>query len=283
MTPKSLTVLGLAVLARSGHRDCIGRRDLSMETGPGWVRLVAPMRREDCVMLDGVAVDELTDHFLRVATDSGGSDELSRTLRDFFHDASNRLNSLKIGLHVARRAAEPGQAHVWDELDLSYRGLEVLIERLQTICRPLGLAPVCGDLGHWLDERRALWTCRFAERGGRIEWAPPRVPAIGWFDPMRIVQGLDALVTWRAGDRERGEPARLSWGADGSHFHLEWSEQGPRVDEPLESREGRSVSMTLPLLARIITAHAGSMTVSKRGGLVIRLAWPLDRADAAGV
>jgi hypothetical protein len=233
-------------------------------------------------MLDGVTVDDLTDHFLKVATDGGRGSELSDTLREFFHDARNRLNSLKIGLYVARRDARREQGAVWEELDLSYRGLERLVDRIQTICRPVELAPIHSDLGHWLDERRAFWSSRFGERRGRIEWAPPTTPAVGWFDPMRLIQALDALVCWRAGEGGRDDPARLAWRAGASQFHVEWSEPQRRVDEPLEGREGRAVSMTLPLLARIIAAHAGSMEVSTRGGLVIRLTWPLGRAENGG-
>ena len=97
---------------------------------------------------------------------------------------------------------------------------------------------------------------------------------------MRLIQGLDALVAWRAGEGGLDRPVRLGWGTDGSHFHLEWSEPGSAIDGPLEGREGRSVSMALPLLARVVAAHDGSFVVSRRGGLVIRLAWPLDRADS---
>ena len=91
-------------------------------------------------MLDGVVVDDVTGHFLRIATDRGRGLELSQTLRVFFHDARNRLNALKIGLYLARRGAAPSQGAVWEELDQSYRGLEQLIDRMQTICRPAELA-----------------------------------------------------------------------------------------------------------------------------------------------
>ena len=111
--------------------------------------------------------------------------------------------------------------------------------------------------------------------------APPPAPAMGWFDPMRVIQGLDALVAWRASEGGRDEPTRLGWGADASHFQVEWSEDGTGVAEPLEGRDGRSVTMALPLLARIMSAHGGSLAVSKRPGLVVRLAWPIARAETA--
>ena len=229
-------------------------------------------------MLDGVVVDDLTGHFLRIATDAGRSRELSQTLRAFFHDARNRLNSLKIGLYLARRGAAVGHRFVWDELDLSYRGLELLVDRLQTICRPVELAPVVGDLGPWLEDRRAFWVSRLGAVGRPLNWSPPSAPALGRFDPMRLIQGLDTLVAWRAGEAVGREPARLSWGSDATHFHLEWSEEGPSPEEPLEGREGRPVSMALPILTQVMTAHDGSLAISRRGGLVVRLAWPIGGA-----
>lgn len=225
-------------------------------------------------MLDGVVVDDLTRHFLRIATD-GGCRELSQTLRVFFHDARNRLNSLKIGLYLARRAATSQSRRVWEELDLSYRGLEQLVDRLQMICRPVELSVVDGDLGPWLDERRAFWASRLAAEGRMLVWSPPTAPAVGRFDPMRLIQALDALVTWRAAEPGTGEPVRLSWGSDGNQFRLEWSEEGPSPDDPLEGRDGRPVSMSLPILAQVMSTHGGSLAVSRQGGLVVRLAWPI--------
>ncbi len=162
-------------------------------------------------MLNGVMVDDLTGHFLRVATDDDGSRELAQTLRGFFHDARNRLNSLKIGLYLARRAAAPPQRKVWEELDQSYRGLEQLVDRIQTLCRPMELSPVTDDVRPWLEERRALWSSQLGAAGRTLHWAPPPSPAVGRFDPMRLIQGLDALVGWRASGEGRGEAARIAW------------------------------------------------------------------------
>ncbi len=233
-------------------------------------------------MLDGVVVDDLTGHFLAVATDGDRSRDLSQALRVFFHDARNTLNSLKIGLYVARRGAA-GTASTWDELDQSYRGLEQLIDRLQTICRPIELSTITGDLGPWLEESRPSWSSRLASIGRRLDWSPPPTPAVGRFDPRRLIQGLDALVAWRSGEGGGDEPARLAWAGDAGRFLLEWSEDGPAPAEPLEGRDCRSVSMALPLLAHVMTAHGGSLAVSRRGGLVVRLSWPtaIDEAGPA--
>jgi hypothetical protein len=230
-------------------------------------------------MLNGVDVDDLTGHFLKIATDRGSGGDHTEILWTFFHDARNRLNSLKIGLHLARRGGTPESGMIWDELDRSYRGLEQLIDRLQTICRPLELVPVMGDLGHWLEERRAYWTSRLGKAGRGLDWAPPVSPAVGWFDPTRLIHGLDALVAWRADEGRATLPARLSWWSDPAGLHVEWSEPGARPSEPIEGGDGHPNSMVLPLLAHILSAHGGSVAIEDRGGLVVRLAWPAERIE----
>ena len=230
-------------------------------------------------MLQGVEVDDLTGHFLAVAADGDRSRDLSQSLRVFFHDVRNSLNALKIGLYIARRGVA-GRVATWDELDQSYRGLEQLIDRLQTICRPIELSPITGDIGPWLEESRPSWTSRLAAIGRRLDWSPPPAPAIGRFDPRRLIQALDALVAWRAGEGGSDEPARLAWSGDAERLHIEWSEDGPAPAEPLEGRDCRPITMALPLLAHVMTAHGGSLAVSRRGGLVVRLSWPTANVEA---
>jgi hypothetical protein len=225
-------------------------------------------------MLQGVVVDDLTEQFLGVATDNVRGRELYQILRVFFHDARNRLNSLKIGLYLARRTAHESHRGLWTELEQSYQGLERLVERLQAVLRDSEIAPVAANIGPWLEERRYLWSSWLGAKGRSLEWVPPDSPVFGCFDPMRLVQGLDALVSWRSGEGIVGETCRLSWRDDANQFLIEWTEEGSTVPEPLEGREGRSVSMVLPMLAHIMAAHGGSLFVMKRDGLVVRLSWP---------
>jgi hypothetical protein len=230
-------------------------------------------------MLNGVVVDDLTGHLLEIATDRRRMGDLTDTLTTFFHDARNHLNSLKIGLHFARRGATDGPRMIWDALDQSYRGLELLVDRLQQICRPLELVPISGDLGHWLEERRACWTSNLEKASRGLDWAPPASPAIGWFDPMRLIEGLDALVAWRSVEVGQSPTARLAWWSDDGVLHIEWSEPDNCPSEPLEGGDGRTNSMVIALLAHILSAHAGTVAVEGRSGLVIRLAWPAQRIE----
>jgi hypothetical protein len=232
-------------------------------------------------MLQGIVVDELTEQFLGVATNQVRGRELHEVLRTFFHDARNRLNSLKFGLYLARRTEGGVHRGLWTELEQTYQDLERLVVRLQAVLQDSEIAPISACLGPWLEERRSLWTSWLSATGRSLDWMPPDSSASGCFDPMRLIQGLDALVSWRSREGTIGETCRLSWGADATHFRIEWTEEDSPVPEPLEGREGRSVSMVLPLLAHIMTAHRGSLFVMKRDGLVVRLSWPREPVSSA--
>lgn len=227
-------------------------------------------------MLDGLVVDDLTQRFLGLAVDRERSGEVYETLRGFFHDARNRLNSIKIGLYLAKRGGTESQALVWSELDASYQGLETLIERLQSLCRPAELSVVRGDLGPWLEGRRPHWEQILSERRKTLEWVAPCSMSEGQFDPSRLVQALDALVAWRANSGTVGGLHRLAWWERDGNLVIEWVEDRPGLTEPVEGWEGRSVSMALPLLAQVVDAQGGSLSVSKANGLNIRLTWPVE-------
>ena len=241
-----------------------------MAPGDGWT---SQTMLGDHAMLHGVTVDDLTDGFLKVATDPMGGQALSQNLRVFFHDVRNRLSNLKIGIHLARRNASESQTGLWTELDHTYRGLEQLVERVQSICRSPEITTISSDLRPWFEERRRFWTLLLDTGGTRFEMVPPPEPATGRFDPCRLIQGLDALVAWRAADVRVGR-VRLTWGCDLTHFSIEWAEDSSGLTGPLEGGDGRSISLALPLLAHVMMAHGGDISVQGYERLIIRLRWP---------
>jgi hypothetical protein len=225
-------------------------------------------------MLQGVMVDDLTHGFLKVATDPVGGHALAQNLRVFLHDVRNRLNSLKIGMYLARRSVNDVQAGLWSELDQTYRGLEQMVDRIQAVCRTPEISPISSDLGPWFEERRPVWMLWLDSGGRRLELAPPSEPATGSFDPWRLIQALDALISWRANDERLGDRARLAWNCDETHFCIEWAERSFHFNKALEGGDGRSVSLALPFLAHVMKAHGGVISVSASDGLVIRITWP---------
>ncbi len=226
------------------------------------------------MMLNGVVVDPLTDEFLGVATDLDLGRSIHDTLRHYLHDARNRMSFLKMSLYLAKKDSAGVGEGVWTELNQSYCGLETLVDRVESICRPSTFSPVTGRLGSWLKERRATWTGWLESRGRSLEWDPPETEDSGRFDPKRLIEGLDALIRWRSNAGRDGERARLSWGVDGDHLFLVWSEPAARCDEPIEGRESRALSLAFPLLARVMADHRGSLDVSSAEGLTVGLTWP---------
>ena len=226
-------------------------------------------------MLNGVEVDTFTQSFLDLASDPESREEIHQCLRGFFHDARNRLSLLKIGLYVARRSGSEMQANLWSELDLSYQSLEDFVDRVQTLCRPPDIEPYAANLGVWLGERRTLWTQWFEAQGRRLDWHAPLTNAGGWFDPVSLIQGLDVLLFCRAKVGAPGQSASITWSTDPTAFHLEFVEESAALSLPFEGRESRSLSMALPLLARMMSAHQGTLSIENENGLRIRLDWPI--------
>lgn len=225
-------------------------------------------------MLEGVVIDPLTEGFLGVAKDPAARPQVAEALRVFFHDARTHLNSVKLDIYLAKRfSAEPGGG-IWPELDHCYSGLENLLDRVQTICKPAGRGHVTGDLATCLDGRRPTWEEWLRREGRSLDWLIPEGRTLGRFDPKDLIQGLDALIGWRAATGAPGMPARLASGLDGGVLWVEWSEPSASLEEPIEGREGRSVSMAFPLLARSMATLGGDFMVANKGGLVVRLTWP---------
>ena len=232
-------------------------------------------------MWDGVAVDPMTESFLALANDPRQTEQLYQSLRSFFHDARNRLGLIKSGLYLAQQAATADQLKLWDELDLHYQTVERFVERVQGLFQPASFEPYEGDLGAWLNERRLNWESWFGARDRRFSWCPPAQVARGWFDPTRLLQALDALMNWRAGVDGHDEAGRLAWSSDDTHLQLDWIETHAHPSGQVEARDARAISMALPLLAQVMSAHGGTLAVANTGGFAIGLRWPI-RPDSTG-
>jgi hypothetical protein len=213
--------------------------------------------------------------WLRIVSDPVKAGSLHGLLRGFCHDCRNDLNSLKMSLYLARRGADGADPAIWDEFEPRYRAVERLFERLQAIYWPMVPETVRMPLEMLVEERRPRWSEALSRNGRALALDPPGSPTVGDFDPVRLGEGLDAFVSWRAAVGERGRPARLRWGADDGQFHLVWSEPGARALEARDAADDQHEPLALPLLARIVSAHRGAVEVASDDGLQIHLRWPL--------
>lgn len=231
--------------------------------------------------LEDAPSESLAQALLEIVVEPQRVVALHRVLGEFCHIFRNRLNSLKLAMYIARRTAVDSAAESWRQLESEYREVEQFIELFQAICRPMRLTPMRFALGTVLEDRVATWSNWFAAGGRSLEMEPPSGSAVGWFDPTRLVQGLDALASWRSRTGTAGSAVRLAWWERDEHLHLRWAERGPTKDDLAILRPERSACLALPLLARVMSAHGGTLEVSDRDALQVQLRWPCEAQAAA--
>ena len=228
-------------------------------------------------MVETDAMEGLSGELLRVVADPSKVEDLYRILGEYCHLIRNRLNSLNLGMYLARRTGPAAGGTPWPELDRRCTDLEQFIERLQTICRPMRLSPFQGTIELLVQHLAPAWERAFAARRIRLEMHPPRRPAVGTFDLIRLGQGLDALAAWRCKALPPGSAVRLDWRSADEDLVLEWVE---RVDPEAMTDRGREEpdsSLALPLLARILSVHGGRLHLTRDGGIRLELRWPIAR------
>jgi len=229
----------------------------------------------DLQMVGGSTRAVLATSLAKVVADSGNSESLYRILGSYCHQSRNVLNTMKLSLFLAQRGSPPMEDGTWKRLESDYLALEHFFDRLQLVCRPMTVSPVRMPLSLLIEDRAGDWTRWLSVRGMSLEVIAPDEPAIGDYDPARITQGLDAFVAWRVDAGRAGGSASLRWGADGRDFQLEWTEQEALDEDPSGGRPDLPERLALPLLARVVTAHAGTLDLVVQGIFRLRLRWPL--------
>ena len=208
---------------------------------------------------------------IAAASDPDQLRDLYAILGDFCHVFRNRLNCLKLSIYLAKRGGPLPRPDGWDRIEAEYREAEQMMEHLQLVCRPAPLSSMRLPLGMLLDERRPIWDGWLAGRGRRLELDGPSIPAVGDFDPTRLTQGLDALAAWRSRAGEPGTAILLRWRAESDQLQLEWDESAGRA-----SKDAAPASLALPMLARVMADHHGSLALAPGKGLRLRLKWPIE-------
>jgi hypothetical protein len=237
------------------------------------------------------AEDELCEALLRMAGSESQIGLFRRELSGFSHRCRNMLNGLKMSLFLVRREAKCPLPSWWGEIEDEYRGIETLFDHLQSIYRPLTLTPVHAQLGSLVRDRQRVWLEWFGEAGRRLEIVPPGQEDAGELDPMCMASALDAFVRWRAGAMPQDQVARFSWTTCGGNQEAVWHESGstgvcrnrpaPACTSRRAGPTATIASLALPLLARVITAHRGSVERSGAGNFEVKMRWPLNLQPSA--
>src|SRR5207248_2730152 len=126
------------------------------------------------------------------------------------------------------------------------------------------------------------WNELLARSGRRLIVAGPAEPAVGEFDPSRLEEGYNNLVSWRARTGSPRTDLRVSWSAKDGAFQVEWDEpvnQAKSRKTPAVGQDMHSI-LAIPLLTRVAAQHAGTVVVSERprarSRWRLRMTWPLD-------
>jgi hypothetical protein len=216
----------------------------------------------------------------RLVADAARVESLHAILGPFCHRSRNILNCLKISLYLARRteASPGGSEDLWAEVELRYRAVEEFFDRLQMLWRPLPQALVRISLSLLLEDRREGWVAQFAAHDHVLRMNAMGGDDVGDYDPNCLGVALDAFIAWRASLGDSDCDARLRWWTRERRFQLEWDE--PRAPGRGRRRAAaassvyRTESLALPLLARVIAAHGGTMEFVEPSGRHLRLSWP---------
>lgn len=219
---------------------------------------------------------DLANSLVQIASDPEQVCYLHGIIGSYCHQSRNILHTLKLSLYLARRDLPATSLEPWSHFEPGYQKIEQLFERLQTICRPMTLSKIVAPLSLLFDDRRPSWTATMAARDRTLEMIAPKEPAVGRFDSIRLGDAFDAFIAWRSEAGPSGGHARLSWAARGGRFVVEWDERitddsfgGPVPEEEMSS-------LALPLLARVVSAHGGSITFKEPGTNHLEICWPLD-------
>jgi signal transduction histidine kinase len=217
---------------------------------------------------------ELSDLVLSLTSDEASRSVLDRFLDRYVHQVRNRLNTIRLGLYIARRC--PGsRPESLNELDTSYRELEQYVEQFQRLTRPVELSPIIGSFDRFIAERVRIWrkTLSIDSEAIQFESSGQGVPRS--FDPNRLGQALDEFVARRVRDLPEGGTLLVSL----SESRL-WIESRPGLDhspdfeQDLEDRESRSSDMSLAWLGRIVRAHGGVLLTRVGQAKYWGIDWP---------
>ncbi len=228
-------------------------------------------------MVDVDVMDGLSRALLSVASEPLRTDALYKVLGEFCHAVRNRLSCLKISMHIARLDAPEADRASWEELERMYGAIERFMEQLHTICRPVNLDPVPIELGLVMEDRRVAWTYWLARRRIHLSWNPPPKEPTGLLDPIKLADALNAFICWRAETIEPDSEVHLTWepeDEDQQHC-LTWIETTPEPVRDTRRSGSGPAALALAMLARVISAHQGTIEVDAAAGLRVRLRWPV--------
>jgi hypothetical protein len=238
-----------------------------------------------CPLSRETSVEEgLSGSLLRIVQDERQTEQLREGLRAFSHRCRNLLSGMKMSLHFVRRGSDKPLSARWTEVEQTYATIEQLFDRLQSIYRPMKLTLVRARFASMVESRGEFWRQWLGAGGATLVVTPPEDDTACEFDPMHLSMALDTLVCWRGSVLSEGDAAHLNWRIDEELLEVTWRESRSGSDQDAARKprahfgaSGSSTihSLAMPLLARVMSAHRGSMEWKKDQAFEIRLRLPL--------
>ena len=203
----------------------------------------------------------------RVAIDPVRVESMHGLVGDFCHLIRNRLNSLQIGLYLARGSDPTPDPAVWDPLSVSYRDAEKVVELFQTVCRPMALQTIRIGLDVLLADFLTRWEPRFAAVEVVVKPMKVVTSEPSRVDPTRFSQAFEALAAWRLRSAAPGATLRLEGHSERGRSRIEWHETGT-------SGGADGGALPLGVVARVASAHGGTFATEDRDGWRVVIEWP---------
>ena len=226
---------------------------------------------------------ELCSSLMGIVQDNRKIDQLRDELSGFSHRCRNLLNGMKMSLYLVRRGADRPLPAWWVDVEHSYGGIEKLLDRLQLIYRPMTLTLVRAPFGSLVQDHELHWREYFRACGQPLEIAPPDQESSCAFDPMLLSGSFDAFLRWRASMVHPGQRACLSWHTTDTQLEVSWSETAIKATATRTQRHAHTsisdLSLALPLLARVITAHHGTIQLSPSAEFKVLFTCPLEQPE----
>ncbi len=231
-------------------------------------------------------VGRTTDTLIAIAADPARAAEIHALIGPFFHLIRNRLNSLQMCVYLGRRTEAIDAKAAWEELDQAYRQAEKIVDVFQGLCRPMPLSPIPMGLDLILNDVAARWSPQFAGRQATLQVDARSGSDHGRVDPSRWSCVLNMLADWRCHRVAPGTGITLRAGVREGRSFVEWDERTARPGEP-----DPGGILPLAMMARVASAHGGTMSRDDRNGLRLAADWPpaiatpiqANRPIAAGV
>ncbi len=232
---------------------------------------------------DGTAEAGLSCALLQFVHAEHQIDQLRHGLSEFSHRCRNLLNGMKMGLYFLRKSEQRALPAWWVEVEEGYRSIELLFETLQRIYRPMPLTTIRASFGSLVRDRQRSWSDRIEAGGRSLHFLPPEEEQAGEFDPICLGMAIDAFVDWRSKAMAQDRHARIRWETTDGFFDVTWEERAGNDHGSPSSSRGASSSpgafttaeLALPLLVRVLTAHAGVVHWTQQPDFQVHFRWPL--------